>query len=417
MKRTFERPYYGWIIVALGILIMGASVGIVNNCMSLYVVPICEEMGYSRKAVSVLSTILSVGSMAVSAISAALYHRFSVRRTMQISAVAISVGYFMLSRARELWQFYIICMVVACALWLLAYIPFAVILSNWFHRRTGFVIGLTYMGTGLGGMVFSPVIGTLIANSGWRQAMATMAVIMAAVHIPCTFFLRDRPEDMGLKPYGWDDVEEAVQHRDTLPGIPFEVGSHGIKFLLMVAAISVLSFVNVGFSTNLPSHLADRGYSIEAASRVMSATMASLAVGKISLGWIYDKFGSRFATALSGLMLAACPLAGIFLPGAGPVACIVLCFSLGMAFGSVGIPIVAREVFGIRDFDRYNGAINAISGVLSALAPVFSGFVYDASGSYAAAFVVYIAAAVIFTAVLVFCIKGKPDWGKEENAT
>lgn len=407
MGQSLKKPYYGWVIVGLGILIMAASVGIVNNCMSLYVVPICEEMGYSRKAVSLLSTIISGGSMLVSAVSAELYHRFPVRRTMQVAALVISVGYFLLSRARELWQFYAACIAVACALWLLAYIPFAMILSNWFHKRTGFVIGLTYMGTGLGGMVFSPIIGSLIANAGWRQAMMTMAIVMAAVHIPCTFFLRDRPEDMGLRPYGWEEKKETVQHRDTLPGIPFEAGRHSAKFILMAAAIALLGFVNVGFSSNLPSHMADRGYSIETASRIMSATMASLAVGKISLGWIYDKFGSGLATALSGAMLAACPLAGMLLPGNGPIICIVLCFSLGMAFGSVGIPIVAREAFGLRDFDKYNGAINALSGVLSAAGPAFSGFVYDAEGSYIPAFIAYVTVAIISSAVLVICINRK----------
>ena len=410
MKISLKKPYYGWIIVALGIVIMAASVGIVNNCMSLYIVPICDETGFSRKAVSVLNTLLSVGSMAVAAVSAELYHHFSVRRTMQVSAVVISVGYFAFSFANKLWQFYAICVVVACALWLLAYIPFAVILSNWFHKRTGFVIGLTYMGTGVGGMIFSPIIGSLIANVGWRQAMVTMAIVMAAVHIPCTSLLRDRPEDMGLEPYGAQEEKEQVQHRDTLPGIPFDSGRHGAKFILIALAVSVLCFANTGFCTNLPAHMSDKGYSIETASRIMSATMASLAIGKISLGWIYDKFGSKFATALAGLMLAACPIAGIFLPGVGPIVCIVVCFSLGMAFGSVGIPIVAREAFGLRDFDRYNGALNAVTGVLSAAAPVFSGFIYDATGSYTPAFIAVAAASVVFTAVLVLCLRDKQSW-------
>ena len=416
MKLGLKKPYYGWIIVALGIVIMAASVGIVNNCTSLYIVPICEEMGYSRKAVSMLNTLISVGGMVVSAVSAELYHHFSVRRTMQVSAVVISVGYFTFSLADKLWQFYAICVIVACALWLLAYIPFAVILSNWFHKRTGFVIGLTYMGTGVGGMIFSPIIGSLIANAGWRQAMVTMAIVMAAVHIPCTFFLRDKPEDMGLKPYGWEEEKETLQHRDTLPGIPFAIGKRGAKFIFMAIATSVLCFANVGFCTNLPAHMSDRGYSIEMASRIMSATMASLAIGKISLGWIYDKFGSIFATVLSGLMLAACPIAGIFLPGVGPIVCIVVCFSLGMAFGSVGIPIVAREAFGIRDFERYNGALNAITGVFSAAGPVFSGVVYDAAGSYAPAFLAYAVVSVAFTAVLVLCLRNKQNWDEMASA-
>ena len=51
-----KKIYYGWIIVAVGVIMM-MSYGIVNNCISLYVVPICSELGFTRKAGAFMSTL------------------------------------------------------------------------------------------------------------------------------------------------------------------------------------------------------------------------------------------------------------------------------------------------------------------------------------------------------------------------
>lgn len=56
-----KKIYYGWIIVAVGVIMM-MSYGIVNNCISLYVVPICSELGFTRKAGAFMSTLYSAGA-------------------------------------------------------------------------------------------------------------------------------------------------------------------------------------------------------------------------------------------------------------------------------------------------------------------------------------------------------------------
>ena len=136
-----KKIYYGWIIVAVGVIMM-MSYGIVNNCISLYVVPICSELGFTRKAGAFMSTLYSAGGMLVSAVSSSLYQAMPVKKSMRVAAVTLSAAYFCYFFADKLWQFYIISAVAGCAMWLLAYVPYAIILSNWFHKRTGFVIGI-----------------------------------------------------------------------------------------------------------------------------------------------------------------------------------------------------------------------------------------------------------------------------------
>ena len=208
-----KKIYYGWIIVAVGVIMM-MSYGIVNNCISLYVVPICSELGFTRKAGAFMSTLYSAGGMLVSAVSSSLYQAIPVKKSMRVAAVTLSAAYFCYFFADKLWQFYIISAVAGCAMWLIAYVPYAIILSNWFHKRTGFVIGLTYMGTGIGGMLFSPVVGRLIETVGWRECFAIMSIIVAFAVIPGSFIVRDKPEEKGLLPYGERNADEAARRAE-----------------------------------------------------------------------------------------------------------------------------------------------------------------------------------------------------------
>ena len=86
-----KKIYYGWIIVAVGVIMM-MSYGIVNNCISLYVVPICSELGFTRKAGAFMSTLYSAGGMLVSAVSSSLYQAMPVKKSMRVAAVTLSAA-------------------------------------------------------------------------------------------------------------------------------------------------------------------------------------------------------------------------------------------------------------------------------------------------------------------------------------
>lgn len=398
-----KKIYYGWIIVAVGVIMMMAY-GIVNNCVSLYVVPICDDLGFTRKAGAFMSTLYSAGGMLVSAISSSLYQFISVKKSMRISAVTLSAAYFCYFFADKLWQFYLISAIAGCAMWLITYVPYAIILSNWFHKRKGFVIGLTYMGTGLGGMLFSPVVGRIIDMVGWRECFAIMSIIVAFAVIPGSFIVRDKPEEKGLLPYGEGNAEEAARHISEPEGMCFHDIIRSPSFYAIAIGLSALSFANTGFAGTFAAYMSDLGYPISVASAVVSGNMASLALGKMSLGWIYDKLGSIVGTALSGAFLAAAIAAGLLMPGTLPVICEIVMFSLGFAFGSVAIPIISMAAFGERSFSKVNGAFMAVTGIAAAMGPVFSGHVCDTTGSYAASYMAYVVITVVFTAVIILCL-------------
>lgn len=405
VTKNRKKIFYGWIIVGIGMLMMATTVGIVFNCFSLYIVPICDELSFTRRQGAVMNTLFSVGSMLVSAFSAKLYGAVPVKRTMRVAAVILPAAYACFCVARSLWAFYLISLVVATALWSLSYIPFAVVLNNWFHRRTGFMIGLTYMGTGLGGMIFNPVIGRLIETVGWRSSIAIMSAAIAAVAIPCSLLIKDSPEEMGLQPYGESVGSAVLAANSANAGVAFADAIKTPRFYLIAAGVSLMGFVGTGFYATFASYLSDMNYPIMKISLLMSAIMAALAVGKISLGGIFDNMGALWGSLLAAGFMTASLIGSLLLPGAVASAVTVAGLSLGLAFGSVAAPIISRAGFGMKDFRRVNGSLSTISGIVQAFAPPFCGWVCDAAGSYAYSYMAFIAVMLVAAALLAVALK------------
>ena len=62
-------------------------------------------------------------------------------------------------------------------------------------------MGIALSGSGLGG-VFIPMLGFLIAATGWRQTAVLTGVAVWILGIPLAMVMRKRPEDYGLMPDG-----------------------------------------------------------------------------------------------------------------------------------------------------------------------------------------------------------------------
>lgn len=397
-----KKMFYGWVIVITSMIIMMIALGLVGNCNSLYIVPICDDLGITRSEGAFLNTVSSIGGMLMSAFSAKLYSKVSVRRTVQIGALVLALFYALISIVENKWLLYALYMVDAFATWSMGYIPFAIILSNWFERRTGFVIGLVYMATGIGGMVFSPIIGNLINSFGWRTTHLIMGAVIAMILIPTSFFIFDKPSDKGLLPYGHEpDLGPAPVDKSMLLGTPFSEAVRTPALWVILGTICFTNFAVTGYHGTFAAFLSDVGYPITVASLISSGNMASLAAGKIVLGFLFDRIGCRTTSILSGASAVICLISALFLPSKIALVIELVMFSLGIGYGSVASPVLLKYKFGLVDFAKISGFVMTFSQVFSALGSFFSGIVRDLTGSYGLSYVFFAIMILIMQVLLV----------------
>lgn len=409
--KTLSNKYnifYGWFVVLGGLLIMVTIGGVAWNCVSLYIKPVCAELGFTRGQMSVNSTITSLVNMAVSLSWGYILQHFSLKKLMRVAVFLLPVAYYGYSLSNAIWMFYLCSLLLGVSLAFLMTLPLSMIVSNWFEEKRGIAMGVTFMGSGLGGMIFNPIVSTIITDFGWRAAYRSMSFVMFAAAFAAVFFMiKMRPEELGIRALGYEKhhhvtesgVEEEDEEGDFLP---FKQLIRTTRFKVVAVA---LCFCNtaVGCITQcLVPHLSDNGYSAATAALMMSVGMGALAVGKMSLGAIYDKAGVRRAT----LLAMSCGLVGVvsMVFCRVPAALCLIFFGqgIGCSFGTVGVPIVTESLFGKKDYGYNFGFISACSSAVGALSPVINGTVYDTTGSYDPAFIAW--AVILAVGISVFTV-------------
>ncbi len=387
IKSHNSKIFYGWWVVAGGLIIMFTIGGIAWNCVSAFIKPVCADLGFTRQAMSMNSTITSIIGMMVSLSWGYILRHFSLKNLMRIAVFGLPLGYVGYSFCSTIAMFYTCSVLVGFCLSLIMNLPLSMILTNWFEEKRGTAMGIAFMGSGIGGMLFIPLISNMIETSGWRYTFRFSAVVMfIAAFIAVFFLIRIRPEDMGLRPLGWEKRHNSAAAKEqaaVAEGPLFNELARTGRFWLLAFCISASNSAVGCVNQALQPHLTDNGYAVATAALIVSVGMGLLAIGKMGLGVVFDKMGIRIGTLFS-LGLGLLGLIGmIFCKNPiGVASAVVLGQGIGCAFGTVGVPIVSRTLFGERDYATNYGVISAIGGVCNSISPMLNGAAYDRFGSY-----------------------------------
>lgn len=79
-QKQSGKFFYGWLVVAGCFVIMGMSYGAINNCMGIFIKPVCDDMGFSRAGMGVTQSLLSASLMVMSLVSGRVLSRIDITR-------------------------------------------------------------------------------------------------------------------------------------------------------------------------------------------------------------------------------------------------------------------------------------------------------------------------------------------------
>jgi sugar phosphate permease len=189
----------------------------------------------------------------------------------------------------------------------------AIIANRWFDARRGLVLGILTAANATGQLIFLPTLASMIARYGWRSAALVVAGAAAVVFVIVLVFMRDRPEDLGLQPYGRTAATAVPQRRALAPLEALALAGRTRAFWLLAG-----TFFVCGASTNglIGTHLiaACHDYGIhEVQSAQLLAMMGIFDIlGTTASGWLTDRYSSRYLLfgyyTLRGLSLLFLPL-------------------------------------------------------------------------------------------------------------
>ena len=201
-----SRLHYAWVVLAVTFLVMLMAAGF-RATPGVFLRPYEDEFGWSPGLVGggISISLLLYGAGAP--FLAALVERLGMRRICSVALVVVAIASALTLVMDSPWQFYVLWgVLVGTATGAIA-IPLAAIVANrWFAERHGLVVGLLGASFAAGQLIFLPLLAWLVEDYGWRTASAAVSGTAFFVIAPLAIVLiRDRPEQLGLRPYGATD--------------------------------------------------------------------------------------------------------------------------------------------------------------------------------------------------------------------
>jgi predicted MFS family arabinose efflux permease len=317
-RLTSARRHYAWLIVLVTFVTLITTAGF-RATPGVLIVPLQQEFGWSRGTISIAVSIGLVLFGLTAPFSAALMERFGVRRVMLVALVTIASGASLTTVMRAPWQLDLLWGVVVGSATGAVSVPLAATVANrWFESRRGLVTGILTASNASGQMVFLPALAWLATAYGWRYAAVSVAAVAIVVVFPIVaVFVRDRPQSLGLEPYG---ATEPVPVPEPSPR-PFRPAVDGLLLGMRSRAFWLLAatFFICGLSTNglVGTHLIPAAIDHHL-SAVTGASLLALmglfdVVGTTCSGWLTDRLDPRrllaWYYALRGLAIVALPFA------------------------------------------------------------------------------------------------------------
>lgn len=401
--------HYHWLIVVGCFSLTFSGLGIAFNCVSMFIKPVIETLGFSRGEFTVSIMLVSASTMIASPVAGKLLDKYSMRLVMTLCSIIAALSFMLYSACHTLLQFYTCSVFLGLALAGVHIVPVSILITNWFKEKRGFFLAIAMTGGGIAGMVLSPLINWLITSYGWRLSFVVLGCLFAVFSIPTAFFIVQRhPSEMGLPAYGESLEEVTVDSVDEIAGLTLSQAVKTSAFWLLGFVVFVTGLIGLGIQMHIPAYITDLGHSSNFAANIVTICMGAIVLGKLIAGIIFDKFGMEKGVTFMYLMLS---ISALTLYEARTMLIFILfsvIFGLAFPIAVVGPPFLTAGIFGQKDYGVIYGAINTFFQLGAALGTPLSGYIYDIQGSYLMAWGLYSGLALACIPVVLLAIaKGK----------
>ena len=391
-----HKPFIGWKMVLVAFCIDFVAVGFFFYSYGVFFKAIAADFGGSRLGVAIGLTVTStVGAIVAPYVGRAL-DKFPLRNVMGVGALFMAVGFLGLSFVQNELQFYLVLgLFIGFGASSMGNLATSKLVANWFDRRRGTALGIAAAGVSLSGVVMPYISAELIENFGWRQGFLAYSAFTFFVVVPLIFRLViSRPEDVGMRPDGaivsakTTDAGESAQASVVKPRMLELFKDH--NFRMIVLTFSLMFCCMSATLTHMIPRLTDFGYTLVEASLVMSICAGFGVVGKLSFGWLSDRFSVRKVMAV----VITAQFSGQFLMYESLD---YLTFAIGACLFGYGVggvvPMhgaVVGKTFGRDRFGVVLGLMRPAMFPIQILGVPFAGWIFDVTGSYDMAFQVFL---------------------------
>jgi MFS family permease len=417
-----KTPFYGWWMVWLGGFLSSLNKTAVNKGFPVFVAPVRDGFGASNAAVSLIFSLARAESGPTGPMAGWFIDRFGPRLALFVGALMSGGGFLALGYTTSLWAFGCIYLLVVTAGANLGFsYALSTLINNWFYRRKALAMSVFQAVDSFLPAVLVGGVALAIAALSWQTTAKIIGLVLLAVILPLSFFIKDAPERMGLtmdgdSPGGSADPLHPPMARRTRwappawrPPEEYSIRQtlHSWAFWNLTGGTALRLISKAGVTVHIIPIMASKGVSERTAAFMFGLQLFLTVPMYLLLGWAADRLPKPpvlMWASLAGTVafaLLASPYHGL-----GLLLAYVFLFAICDASAPINWAVVG-EYFGRQTFSRLRGYIQFANfpGVL--FAPVFVGWWYDHHHSYALPIWIYTAVSLV--GALTFAVLKRPS--------
>ncbi len=385
--------FYGWVVLACLCLSGFARQGPAVATMSVFVVPMTSEFGWSRAAVAGAVSLGGVLAALIAPPLGPLMDRRGARLVLCLAVLGAGLSTMALSLTRSLLVFY----VLFCFARMIWAAPFELglygALNNWFVTRRAKATSIATLFQ-MSGLVAMPLIAQYAMREGdWRAGwVAVGSTVLVVGFVPTWALLVRRPEDLGLAP---DHAAKASGKSAAEPTYTRQQAMRTRAFWLLCLFTVLVYPVQAGVSLHQAPHLIERGLTPTLAATVISVFSAMSAVASLGVGFLPRRWPVRASLACAGLAMSVGAFGLIHVDSLHAAYVAAGVFGLGIGGIMTALPVAWADYFGRGSYGAIRGTALSLQVVAQAVGPLLSGALRDWSGDYTYSLAVFGGAAAL----------------------
>jgi MFS family permease len=400
MSAGGKRFHYGWIILLVGFIGVMGALGFGRFAYTPILPPMKEGLSLTYTQMGWIGTGNFIGYLVFSLLGGYLATRIDPRKVISFFLVLVAVS-LILTGISESFEFALAMRTLTGAGSAGSNVPIMALASAWFATsRRGMATGILVSGSSIALLLLGPLIPFILQSfpgSGWRVCWYVLGGITLLIALVNYLFLRNRPEEKNLKPFGDSSVP---------PTSVSTSSSFSMKRLYASRSLWHLAgiFLTFGFSYIIYMQFFSAYLVNEAGLGVEKAGSYLMLLGILSIfcgpfwGTVSDFIGRKYGLALVFLTQGICYLIfGLMKSDTGYLLSTIL---FGLTAWSVPSIIAAAvgDSVGPRLAPAALGFTILIFGSGQAMAPPIAGRIADLTGSFTPAFL--LSAFVAFTGMV-----------------
>ena len=394
--RVTGGVFYGWWIVGMSVFMLTLMAATSFQSLGIFVVALERKFGWSRTTLSVPFSLSRVQGAMVGPLEGWLIDRLGSRRMIVIGYTIMGIGFILYSQIDTVWQYFAAYFLIAVGSGFGGWLAIITLVNNWFIRRRSMALATAMSGVHLGGFLV-PVLALGIESHGFRATTLGVGVFVLATVMPMTWLVRNRPEDIGLRPDGDSETsmpsqrsaDEGVTEADAEPEFTARQAMRTPVFwiLALVHMTSTISIVTLAI--HLVPKLTDIGFSLSGASLVVLTYTAAAMATQFVAGYIGDRM-PKPRLIFVFFMFQATSLAVIAFADQAYMAYIfAVLYGIGIGGRIPLLTAIRGDYFGRKAFATIMGVSMLPNNVGMFIAPLFAGYMFDTTGTYVVPFTIF----------------------------